>query len=173
MITYGRHLSEIHIKRAGVIPYCIHGNIIMLCLGIDKKHREYTDWGGGVKKSETALEGALREFREETKSIFPDRVYCINGQECSPVLLDDEMAVMLIKISIDVMLRSQSVFLETEPKARCERENVDLVWVTSDVFYKLIWGVQKGRKLKMWDRLRSFYKKFNFADVFELIKAAN
>lgn len=62
-------LPCIKCPRAGIILY----NKDWFGLGIDTKTGELTDFGGGVsvKKKETVIEGALREFHEETLSVYP------------------------------------------------------------------------------------------------------
>lgn len=59
-------------QRAGVIPWTTVGDVKLFILGVDTRYQELTDFGGGVnRRDKTALDGALREFREETLAAFP------------------------------------------------------------------------------------------------------
>lgn len=60
-------------SRAGIIPFTFtKDKTLLFGFGLDTKFRELTDFGGGVsyKKDKTALNGAIREFREESLNVF-------------------------------------------------------------------------------------------------------
>jgi hypothetical protein len=56
--------------RAGVIPFTVRDHRLHFLLGIDRRTRELTDFGGGVKNTETMLDAAFRELLEESCKIF-------------------------------------------------------------------------------------------------------
>ena len=94
-------LTQIKPQRAGVIIYTIHNNNIYFGLGLDSKSHDLTDFGGGVsyKKDCNAVRGALREFKEETLSIF-ENITEENIQNC-PVLYDNNNLIIFIHIAIN------------------------------------------------------------------------
>lgn len=58
-------------NRIGLIPYTIIGNDIHLMMGIDRKTREYTDFGGRINKDENENDALLREYVEESRMVIP------------------------------------------------------------------------------------------------------
>jgi len=56
--------------RSGVIIYTRKNNKTFFCLGVDADSNDLTDFGGGVTKDETVVEGGLRELKEESQGIF-------------------------------------------------------------------------------------------------------
>ena len=56
--------------RSGVIIYTRKNNKTFFCLGVDADSKDLTDFGGGVTKDETVVEGGLRELKEESQGIF-------------------------------------------------------------------------------------------------------
>lgn len=56
--------------RGGIIPYSIWNNKYYFLLAEDRKTKELSDFGGGIKQPETCFEGTIREFNEETCDIF-------------------------------------------------------------------------------------------------------
>src|SRR3990167_5239470 len=61
-------------ERAGIIPIIDDDNDRYYVFGIDRKYDQLTDFGGGVsyRKDGNALNGARREFKEETLDSFPE-----------------------------------------------------------------------------------------------------
>jgi hypothetical protein len=67
------HWNKLRPARAGIIPFTFSKDKTLLFgFGLDKIYRELTDFGGGVsyKKDKTALNGAIREFQEESLGVF-------------------------------------------------------------------------------------------------------
>lgn len=56
--------------RAGCILYNLQNDMFYFYLGVDAKSGNLTDFGGGVKKNETVIEGALRELYQETNYLI-------------------------------------------------------------------------------------------------------
>lgn len=76
----------IQYNRIGLIPYTINndGSIHFLC-GIDRKSREYTDFGGRINKEETENDALLREYIEESRMIIPINEITNVVQECTSI----------------------------------------------------------------------------------------
>jgi hypothetical protein len=71
-LVYRLDWQKLHPSRAGIIVYTYHLGKLMFALGRDTLFGELTDFGGGVKyhKDGDALNGALREFMEESLLAF-------------------------------------------------------------------------------------------------------
>lgn len=89
-----RHLNHASHRRGGVIPYCVKNDQLYVLLGTHAASGDLTDFGGGVTKNETTLEGALREFGEESQSIFGSEAYSINSYETCVAVQNTYMAVI-------------------------------------------------------------------------------
>ena len=76
--------------RAGVLPYTIVNGQLHFLFGVDRKAREYSDFGGGRKQDESFTQGAYREAIEELEGII----------DCTPVLGPAALAVWTTQIGI-------------------------------------------------------------------------
>ena len=77
--------------RVGILPYYIKNNNVYLLLGIYKvspEQYEICALSGGYKRTiETILNGAFREFNEETEQLFNDYTEEIKQDICySPII---------------------------------------------------------------------------------------
>lgn len=133
--------------RSGAIIYTKENDKTYFCLGIDTQSGNLTDFGGGVKKGETIIEGGLRELEEESQGVFgtidpsdiEDKItfHCYN------------MAIMFIPIEVtSTTLRTRDE-IYTEFTKRIEGnvdpEVCDIVWLDTQEFMESIHG--RGRKL--------------------------
>jgi hypothetical protein len=87
-------------QRAGVILYSKSSKFTIFSFGVDSKSHELTDFGGGVeynKRKENAIEGALREFNEETLDIFATLKY-EDIMDCN-VIYDENNLIIFIPIN--------------------------------------------------------------------------
>jgi hypothetical protein len=94
--------------RGGIIPYYIHNNDIHFCFGVDRKYNEYTDFGGGIKKNESTMEGSLREFHEESSESFG--VYTEKDLKSAVVLYNHRILIYFLAISKDIADKAISTF---------------------------------------------------------------
>lgn len=74
-IIYNPYIYEngiYYVSRCGIIPYCrINDNQFKLLMGRKRHWGSFLgDFGGGVKKHETWLQGLIREVDEESNNIF-------------------------------------------------------------------------------------------------------
>ena len=94
--------SRIKPQRAGVVLYTKQNGVINFIFGVDSRSSELTDFGGTVEYSklgETVIDGALREFEEETLDIFTkltkeDIVDCLT-------IYDDNNLIIFVPIKED------------------------------------------------------------------------
>ena len=85
---------------AGVIPFCVHGDDVCFLL-----HKTFTgrragclvDFGGGAKPGETHVQTAVREFVEETESMF----FCGNPADASPGRASFDAQAPLVRALFD------------------------------------------------------------------------
>lgn len=144
-----RELSGI---RSGAIIYTHDDNgETLFCLGIDTKSGNITDFGGGVKKEETTVEGGLRELDEESQGVFGP---------LTPVGIKDElifhcynMAIMFIEM--DVNPDTINTKFETRVKACTDPEVCGIVWLTTQELLESI----HGRGNKLYVRVRRLLNK--------------
>jgi hypothetical protein len=55
--------------RSGIIPYTIKDEQLHFMMGIDNKHKEITDFGGGNNITSSFITNAIRELQEESLNI--------------------------------------------------------------------------------------------------------
>lgn len=89
---------EYYSKRGGVILVSNVDRRTNYGLGIDCSTNELTDFGGKIRPHENSIEGALREFREETLGIF-DTPPLEELQDCI-VVHNSEILVLFIRVQI-------------------------------------------------------------------------
>jgi len=94
-------LDNLKPQRAGVIMYTIIDNTVYFGMGLDTKTKDITDFGGGVsyKTDYNAIYGALREFQEETLSIF--KKINIDDIVNSPVIYDLNNLIIFIYVELN------------------------------------------------------------------------
>lgn len=88
-------------NRAGIIMYTVFENRTYFGLGLDSKSHDLTDFGGRViyKVDSNAINGALREFNEETLNIF--NPLTLNDIKDCPVIYDNKNLIIFMYISLD------------------------------------------------------------------------
>jgi hypothetical protein len=119
-------------QRAGVIPYIVREGEIYFALGLDTQHSELTDFGGGVsyKSDGNALEGALREFSEESLGVFGavDRALLT---KCF-VVYNRQMMIVFVPFDVNPLDKSrlfhQFLLQETDPEVS------DILWLSEQEF---------------------------------------
>jgi len=127
--------------RSGAIVYIHENNKTYFCLGVDTQSGNLTDFGGGVKKGETIIEGGLRELKEESLGVFGD----VGQQVISDNIIFHcfNMAIMFIPLNVD-RATIEREFRENV-KNKVDPEVCDIVWLSTDEFLESIHG--RGKKL--------------------------
>lgn len=142
-------------SRGGVIPYTLYNGQIYFCLGKDRQSGDLTDFGGGIKKYEGRVSGALREFREESLNVFSqcDKLD-INDQL---VFYSKKMLIILMKCDIDPIEISN--FFENKVKNEVNPEIEDIVWISKDELLNLLYSDQQDKEGRiMYTKVRFFLK---------------
>lgn len=142
-ISYTRELSVIRDApvRSGAVIYTREGDKTYFCLGIDTQSGNLTDFGGGVKKGETIVEGGLRELAEESQGVFG----VINPTEIEDTVTfhSYNMAIMFIPLKVDRMKITEN--FNNKIRGKLDPEVCDIVWLDTQEFMESIHG--RGRKL--------------------------
>ncbi len=127
--------------RAGAIIYTIADDKTYFCLGIDTQSGNLTDFGGGVKKGETIIEGGLRELEEESQGVFGH--FDPSDIEDTVTFNSYNMAVIFIPLEVN----KDEIIKVFNDKIR-ENDNpevCDIVWLDTEEFLESVHG--RGRKL--------------------------
>lgn len=132
--------------RAGIIPYTFQNRELSIGIGIDSKYHEFTDFSGTVNYvEENCIEGAIREFKEETLSVFKD-ITPLDIQNYYAIC-DTKLMVIFVGFNVkkDIVLDKFKKSYKTVKKS----ENCGFIWVEPEFFQSLI--TEPG---KMFEKLR-------------------
>jgi hypothetical protein len=160
MLVKGSDLNntrQIKNKRAGVIVYTFFEGRLYFLLGVDRRTREYTDFGGGCKNNETLTQGAWREFQEESCGVFSilDRD-CLNSS-IAVTSEERDVAIFFIEAPTALLDIAPPLFNHVQNgnvlKARKCMENIAIEWVEDEDFAKM--AFDRGCHM-MWSRIQKF-----------------
>jgi len=159
MLTLTHNLCrEFDYARSGVMPYTvIDDNVHFLC-ALDGRTKDLTDFGGGVKSRESALEAALREFEEESVSAFFPKMYNSNTWSDTFAVNDKKRKMSIIFIPFSGLYAQYVVSLFN--RARCtayRKKNTEIesiLWVRQDKFYDIAFNKENK---DMWARIQNFF----------------
>lgn len=124
-------------KRAGVIPYTKIDNIFYFCLGIDSRHRELTELAGGVSYSTDFnwINGAIREFREESLGIFENLT--VDDVKNSPVIFDEYNSMILYQVeNVDPQRMCDEFLIRYNQQDNAEV--CAIVWIPYSELHKIL-----------------------------------
>jgi hypothetical protein len=143
-------------KRAGVIPYTIRDSKLYFLLGVDRASRDLTDFGGGVKGTESAIDTAFRELMEETCELFGNT---INKDELlnSPVITtrSGKMAIFFLYVDPNWLYHAEPIFRACQSrlyKIKKYNEMLGIKWVV-DIDFKIIAFNRYNQS--MWKRVQN------------------
>lgn len=136
-----------HSIRAGAIIYTKTKKETLFCLGVDSQSGDLTDFGGGVKKNETIIQGGLREFKEESQGVFNSHLN-IDSLSRSIAVHSHNMLIMFIpaKINLDDSLETftKRIISKRNPEVK------EIVWLTTEELIDSI----SGRGRRMYSRVK-------------------
>lgn len=151
--------SNASIRRAGVVVYTWRNNRFWFCLGIDKKTRDLSDFGGGRKRYESPIECAYREFTEETCGVFSECVPSINTLRDSFVLVGRTNIVCWVYVKPEWIDRAEAMFSTLRGsnhfQHRRHLEHLGVKWLIEDHFWIYAFG---SRRYCMWSFLQDFLR---------------
>ena len=141
--------------RSGIIPYVKIGKTIKFLMGVDKKHKELSDFGGGVKLNETVIRAGKRELFEEVKELIceddiSDVKIGIYDRHNSTCVLFCEI------INCELAERLQKEFIKTVKHGDEYNEMSSLVWISTNDMIQLVYSSESGitGKYNMWNRIK-------------------
>lgn len=155
--------DRIHTERAGVIPYTLDkdGNIYFL-FGVDYRSGDITDFGGSAKRLETAFQTAFREFQEESKGIFPEKLYIFESFPNATVLTDKKkMTIVFIPIDTQWIKKATKSYYKKRKESKYN-ELYNIRWVCKQDFLKML----EDHDGRMWFKVKDFLKIFCLEDGF-------
>lgn len=191
MLTYGAYLADKRTSRCGIIPYIqmmVDGQEkLYFLLAKDRETGEFGDFGGGVKKKETSLEGGVREFDEESRGIFRDIYKSVQDFANKPAAVNGtKMAIVFAPVPFEWAARTnlRAKFVENTTTKRINNEIADFLWIDEQTFVNLI---SKGsllprqvhkdlrpyvptQGLRLWKVVRSFFLKMNAPALIDALK---
>jgi hypothetical protein len=188
MLTLGSHLSQVHVYRCGVIPYVIDSKTGMLyyLLARHRDSHELGDFGGGVRRTEYALAGGLREFGEESRGIFDATYTNVNDRAGDVAILDSNMAILFVPLKNDWLERAPREFIKSlssqSRSKKSSNEISELIWVNELEFQQLLkdgfhsdshsngHSFFKKRKNIMWKKIQTFINRFYDQNMIESLK---
>lgn len=146
-------------ERAGIIIYTTVKKVLYFGLGLDSRTHDLTDFGGRIiYKIENVIEGAIREFKEETLGIFEDITY-ENIKDC-PVIYDDKNLIIFVHIDINpnlICLTFNKKYNEIKSKDSYKHlEICAITWLSLKEFKLVI-----RKKGTLFSRLQNFLLKAN------------
>lgn len=163
----GATLAAVKTQRAAVIPYMVRWvdsrPQLYFLLAQDRATSEWTDFGGGVKKFEYALETAYREFREESKEIFHQTLTCNSFASCVAVM-DHRQVSCTIFVPLPTSWYDHAIAdfkrhggMDKYRHRKCYNEIRDIDWFSQTEFLSMIHGHQYSSRI-LWARCRHFYR---------------
>jgi len=156
IVTLGSYLSQVKTPRAAVVPYIFKDGELYFLLGQDRQSGDITDLGGGVKKHESTLAAAIREFDEESDEILGHLK--ANDIICSVALLNKQMGVLFVPLH-EKWYEDAPLLFEARkrfPRKKSHSEVNHLIWFSEAEFSEVVTPKALSKK-KMWKKLRSFY----------------
>jgi hypothetical protein len=159
MFINGKELdNEKGHTRAGVIPFTVYERRIYFLLGIDRRTRELTDFGGGIKSSETIADAAFREFNEETIKIFKS----VNKDHIkqSPAVTNSakNTAIFFLRVNPEWLNLAETEFIRCQKQYKDVKKYNELIgvkWVI-DTDFKLVAFDRKNQC--MWKRIQNILR---------------
>jgi 8-oxo-dGTP pyrophosphatase MutT (NUDIX family) len=158
----GKYLSSTRTIRAGVIPYRFNpvtGELSFL-LARHSSSKELGDFGGGVRKNESALQAAFREFDEETLGVFSEFYSKPEDLELCPAFIDGgSMSVIFAPVpyDFDVYERFSDARMQNSSRAhhgahhkplrKALVEISEVVWASVTEFRRLIRKGEHHKKI--------------------------
>lgn len=125
---------SIKTRRAGIILYRDIGEDVIFCFGLDSKFHDLTDFSGGVKKGESSVEAAVREFNEETLGIARLTIDDVENSYC---IFDTRLFIIFVRVDIDPgkfsrtfnKICSERLVRVDQRHRNCKIEICGIIWV--------------------------------------------
>ena len=127
--------------RSGAIVYTRVKGKTYFCFGVDTESGNLTDFGGGVTKYETVVQGGLRELEEESQGVFGP----IKEKDICDTMSFYTYNMAIMFIPLDVNLNKTVKDFKNKLKNTGSAEVCNIVWLNIDDLLNSIEG--NGKKL--------------------------
>jgi hypothetical protein len=166
---YELYEKKIHVSRAGIIPFTIKDNMFYFLMGVDRRTRELTDFGGGVKITETLIDGAIRELNEESCEIFKN-VITKESLYKSAVLINKNAALFFVKIDqkwLNIAEREFQMAQEKFSSIKKHNELIGVKWIDGNYFKSIAFN--KYNRC-MWSRIQNIFRlSTNWVELYQTL----
>lgn len=170
-IVFADKLMTMRPSRAAIVPYYIVGDSVSFVFAVDSKYGDITDLGGGVRKYESAVTGAVREFVEESLGAFGDiSIHHIANQIG---VIGGKMTVIFVKYDHHEVEHAIVKFKDAFSNSENGGEISDLIILSEKEVIGLSSGSGRCRGRPMWSRIRRFYEGVNMIRVISILKILN
>lgn len=139
--------------RSGVIPFVRHRGKKFFLMGVDAKHNEWSDFGGGVKGDENALSGGMRECLEELRWIISFQDLGIITSAIYQEKEKQKMCIMFSEITIPGFYHNAKKMFHDKTWPDAKHEMKDIIWLSEEQLLKKSRLTNKSSKI--WKRVRS------------------
>jgi hypothetical protein len=149
--------NNINVMRAGIIPYTVKHNMFYFLMGVDRRTRELTDFGGGVKINESLIDGALRELHEESCEIFVNTI-TKDLLIKSPVLINKNSAIFFVCIDDIWLNKAEIAFKEAQENLILFKKHIELIgvkWIDGNYFKSIAFD---RHNRCMWSRIQNIFR---------------
>lgn len=149
--------DQYQICRAGVILCTMHGGELFFGLGKDVESQDFTDFGGGIKKTDlTPVSGAIREFMEESCNVFPITETDVDPSYCL-IQPGRQHRMLILFLRIDCQDASAMTEQFDEARLRIQRPEMDEIrWFAAKDFHKLVYSQIPGTP--MYSKVRNMLR---------------
>ena len=185
LTVFGSELSKQRSKRSSIIPYTFLGSgkkaKLMFLMGVHSSSGELSDFGGGIKKDETDIDGAYREFNEETRNIFENDILIKDLNTCVCLVrpkITKTIGPLKTKVTRDGMSsifvpinKNQIELVEKfETSISSDTEISKIMWINEDEFREMVSGkCLKNSRKRLWRCLQNFYMEVNLIELREFL----
>ena len=180
MLVKGEDLAKLKTQRGGVIPYIVVNQSIFFLVGKYANYNkdELTDFGGRREQyDESALHTSLREFKEETISMFNEEYYTVEILSKCVALYDKNyikgkydangMCIIFLPVSMEWFRNAVENFETSKKKATkdCEKEISGLMWISMKQLETQI----QNTETKLWKKVQYFLKENFKEDINDIL----
>jgi len=141
-ISLVKHIDTkvVNPKRAGIIPYVMDNGTMYFALATDMRSGDLTDFAGQVEyyKKENCIQGALREFAEESLGVFGS-IELSRLRECRAIYSKKNMIIFVETIANRSQICEHfDKKFSIQYKGNKKMETRDIIWVSLSQFQLLI-----------------------------------
>lgn len=149
------YVSQNDVLRAGVIPYVYVNGSLHFLFGRDTVSGDLTDFGGGVKKGESILDAAIREFKEETNKSFGSHIYSHNNFYNCVVLQDAQMTIFFLRLDPKWLDEANKKFYSQKKKYKYMEVN-KFVWIHENRLKRMLYYNNSTDNVIIWSKVKNF-----------------